>query len=472
LSYLDEAQDRAHAALHGVITGIGGLLPSGGNVTDRKDVSARLHQWLAAHAPTLALVDPKTGKMAGAGAEPLGAGSFGMVFLARERDGEQRSLALKVPHGKNNVASLQEDCDKISFIFKAIEAGGNATMHGEHHVMHCVKAYIEADPPFIALEYAGISGQEAIVSELLSPDKIHGYFKQVVLALAAFNAAVPPQIHHDLKWTNTAIDANGCLKLSDLDTVFPGTHGVFENVTKWVPFSAAYAPPEIIEYIHAAELNSSALQMLGHATWTTTKADLVRMASAKPWKFHNFECGATEGAFPETPCPLAHSWDIYSAGMMAVSNLCGLDAYAYARRVMRPSEPEAQLKAVQQQHGLSRNAARQILGSVGGQEELQVRRLRRQLEVASEEMANLDKSGQLALDGTWWAWKEKLAYCMCLPNASIELLERMTSRNPAERPRPQELLESVLFRSVSTGCAADPPAEPVDKKFTECRNSA
>ena len=83
LSHLDEAQGRADAALHAVLAGLGALLPSRGTARDPKDVSVRLHKWLAAHSPTWALLDPDTGKEAGADAKPLGEGSFGMVFLAR-----------------------------------------------------------------------------------------------------------------------------------------------------------------------------------------------------------------------------------------------------------------------------------------------------------------------------------------------------------------------------------------------------
>lgn len=449
-----------------MLAGLGALLPSRGTARDPKDVSARLHEWLAAHSPTWALLDPDTGKEAGAGAKPLGEGSFGMVFLARD---EQRSLALKVPRDSAKVASLQEECDKVSTIFKAIEAGGAAKMHGEHHVMHCVKSYMEADPPFIALEYAGMSGQEALVSEPQSPDKVHGYLKQMVLALAAFNEAAPPQIHHDLKWTNTAVDTKGCLKLIDLDTVLPGRRGEWENTRKMIPFSPLYAPPEINEYMKDAQVRPYALNMLHDATGTTQVAAMARKAFGKPEEFHNFACGTKRGAHPEDPCPLAHSWDIYSAGVMAVSSLCGFDAYGYAKNAGDPGMDRA-VKQVQESAGLSRAAAQQIMGFVLAENELKGQALWRKLAAASEGMAELARHGKLALNESW-AWKEKLAYCTCLPKASLTLLDRMVSSNPAERPRPQELLESVLFSSVATGCAADPPAESADPKFAECRSS-
>merc|ERR1712093_377842 len=46
-------------------------------------------------------------------------------------------------------------------------------------------------------------------------------------------------------------------------------------------------------------------------------------------------------------------------------------------------------------------------------------------------------------------YERKRNYCGCLPDGSMQMLDRMVSQHPEKRPTPRELLESPLFRNMS-----------------------
>lgn len=385
------------------------------------EASARagdLGVWLRSNAPRFELLDAATRKQS-LDPLPLGWGAWGIVYLAGEQvsdGGGERLVALKTGIGKKGEEKLVQECKRNANIFQAMDAGVNRAVAdlGARHVVRCVADYSNAAVPFIAMEFAGQMGAE-VVAEAAHPEVVLRYVKQVALALAAFDQAVPPQIHYDLKWQNTAVN-DGCLKLIDLDSSLPGTYP--ESVgNEHNDYTEDFAPPE----------------------------------QGSPG--HKFLCGDRH-AQGDDRCPWAHAWDAYSLGAMTIPFLCGMQEHASALMIMQFGE-ELALQIVdmfKDRSGLPSSEIAEALLAAGS---------------AIVEMKTHSLQGFIALHDTpeaaahrqQWparltaAFEAKLSFCKEMPLSLVQLLDRMISRAPDVRPRPSEVLR--LLSNVSTGCAWD-----------------
>lgn len=417
---------------------------------DTDALAQRLERWLESQqSQPYALLDPSTGGRPkdNATATPLGGGSFGVAFLAWNID-DGGPVVLKVAKAEGGN-KLKAECDNVIALHKAIEAGAK----DHRHLMRCFRQYMEADPPFIVLEMAGEkSGWEAIVSAQ-TPESAHGYLKQVIFGLAALDAAVPPMIHHDLKWANVAVNEKKCLKLVDLDTAIPGTVAMYND--KRIVFAThMYTPPEQGLFAHAAVSNPEGLKEYLAAKDTQQQESLVKHLWDKPELWHNFQC--TAQAEPPTDgnasCPLSHSWDVYSAGIMAVAAVCGGSELGLAaEKLHRGSDNiEDDVKFVMDQNKWSREVAKMSLGTLYWLQMAQRNTLGYFDFLDVPEVLPEGWEEMVGAKGV-----SKIKYCQD-GKVDKELLRRMVDTDPAMRPTPKQLLEADLFRSVKSQCASDP----------------
>eukprot|EP00443_Scrippsiella_acuminata_P056544 CAMPEP_0115525834 /NCGR_PEP_ID=MMETSP0271-20121206/81964_1 /TAXON_ID=71861 /ORGANISM="Scrippsiella trochoidea, Strain CCMP3099" /LENGTH=486 /DNA_ID=CAMNT_0002957505 /DNA_START=9 /DNA_END=1469 /DNA_ORIENTATION=+ len=376
------------------------------------------------------VLDPDTFGPAkqGESVKALGSGFSGTVYLARSRASGQL-VAIKMAKNKRAEYSLTRECERAQKVHASIAAGDDEGDRSDvsSHVVRCLAQEKDYKPPFVALEYAGRPAVRALAA---AKDHVVALqlLKQVFLGLRAMQKGVPPTIHHDLKWDNVAVADDGCLKIIDLDSA---TKGVNEKqFTRGRAFTEAFAPPE---------LNPRG-----------------------PF----FACGASGG---ESNCPLAYSYDTYSAGIMAASVLCGAPEF-YGIKILQDPESNRPLLTASRDSGLSGYALLYDAGLTWAlYENVRLWSIADQARMLRNWTTSLLPSIHALSSESWKrlslqlhsALESKLSLCESASNSSasagldFSVLDWMRTREPEHRPRPQEVLDSALFHGIDTGCSRD-----------------
>ena len=63
---------------------------------------------------------------------------------------------------------------------------------GSLHLVRCLQVVPDFDPPFIVMDYAGVSGSAAVADA--PPEEVLGLWKQIFFTLAALDGSSPPQV--------------------------------------------------------------------------------------------------------------------------------------------------------------------------------------------------------------------------------------------------------------------------------------
>jgi len=209
-------------------------------------------------------------------------GGFGKVFKATCKKHPHRGKlhAIKVP---NDASGLESKCRAIQNIQQMvhIQDGPDFT-----HIMNCIES--SSIYKYMILEWSGTDGSKAIIGK--SFDEAMGLFKQLLIGLSSLHREAPMAtiVHHDLKWQNVGIDEKNCLRIIDLEDAFPGVWGHRNDGAAGYTFSTPETEPKD--------------------------------------KRFGFFCGLTPGQAKDARalCPFAHSYDAYTAGIMAIQ-LFGID---------------------------------------------------------------------------------------------------------------------------------------------------
>eukprot|EP00419_Tripos_fusus_P003211 CAMPEP_0172682372 /NCGR_PEP_ID=MMETSP1074-20121228/18125_1 /TAXON_ID=2916 /ORGANISM="Ceratium fusus, Strain PA161109" /LENGTH=462 /DNA_ID=CAMNT_0013501047 /DNA_START=68 /DNA_END=1453 /DNA_ORIENTATION=+ len=365
--------------------------------------------------------------------EEVGKGSFGTVYKATSKAHPEVTVALKVPNDLANSSAMAGDCGKMQALEQRIKS-----QPGNGHVIRC----LENGKDYIALEWAGKQGDKAIRGKPLN--QILQYFKQLMLALRALQAANPTFVHHDLKWDNVAIADDQCLRVIDLDAGIDGAC-LFQH--QGVGTFPATAPPEY-------DKSSNVLA---------------------------FECGLEECAGPYTPCPLAYSWDMYTAGAMAV-DMCGLDLLAAVRHIVSNNKTKAFNLLVQEtdeQNNFENDPEKELhelglhifLGTdwdrlnpnswtaalVGeGAQEARHSFVDDVNYGFSDDEQGLLKTWRMSSSRVL-AMAARVSDCAQLGEDILKKFDEMIDANPQSRPEPQQVLN--VMSDVDTGCSLDKPKE-------------
>jgi len=390
--------------------------------------------------------------------ELAGEGTFGSVYKAItdvDTDHTDQQVAIKVMKGRANSADLRKQCQKIQVLHEVVKAAQGSGVH----LMNC----IESAAQYVVYEWAGEEGSKLLPTQ--SFDAARSLLKQVIMALHALSCGSGKTIvHHDLKWQNVAVQ-DGCLKLIDLDDWIYGQWG---NRLKKTPYTPLFSPPEIL----------------------TTKV--------RP---KNYFCGLTASRANEqggagVVCPGAYSFDIYTAGMMAVQ-ICGFEWVFFATfmqeemsRMQELVQREVKRKSLQREvkryagedpvyesipmYGIARLKAYLLQGNkLRDLLSVQPDYIQEYAEIFKEEtMCNSLASEGFKLthgcnqekfkmdDATLMSHaafaKEKFVSCKAeLTPDAIDTMESMLHSQPRLRPDPAKLLNSELFTGVATNCDDD-----------------
>jgi len=376
-----------------------------------------------------------------------GEGMYGIVYKAKDSTTGQL-VAIKVMKGNVGGDALQAQCKKIEDLHKVTEVSQGPEIA---HLMNC----IEAQTQYVVYEWAGEEGSKLLPS--LSFDAARALLKQVIMALHALSRATI--LHHDLKWQNVAIEA-GCLKLIDLDGWIFGQWG---NRFHKTVHSSLCSPPEIL----------------------------------KRRRPENYFCGLTESAAEaqggaEAVCPGAYSFDIYSAGMMALQ-ICGFEWMFFANFMQEDGHVQQPAIKVEQQREMKRFAAWMghlydsipFYGIIRLKAYLlQGNKLRNLLKfnpddilrvvqnfkeetmcnsLASEtykakykcDQAQFKMDDAILMSHAQFAKKKFKSCKTTLTTDAVDIIESMLHNQPQQRPNPSRLLNSELFTGVPTNCPYD-----------------
>jgi len=200
--------------------------------------------------------------------------------------GTKPEYAIKLPQVWNKQCNTNKNELELSYEKEL------RSKKGSKHIIKCLGKVWGTDGGnrqknvYEVYEWAGKEGS-TVLQEITTFKKVFGLMKQVILALFAMQSVSPICIHHDLKWTNVAIDDAQCLRLTDMDN----SPGCNENGCCMTP-TPLYAPG-----VYSECRNS------GYA-WCPDKGF-------------------------QDACPSRHDFDIFSAGLMA-AEACALDWMFYA----------------------------------------------------------------------------------------------------------------------------------------------
>jgi len=331
--------------------------------------------------------------------------------------------------------------------------------------MNCIEAHSQ----YVVYEWAGEEGSKVLPQK--SFDEARALLKQVVMALHALSRGSRTTIlHHDLKWQNVAVES-GCLKLIDLDDWIPGRWGRRLDITAHTPL---FSPLEI-------------LTEKGRKNYF---CGLTATAAAATARTGNFETALV-------PCPGAYSFDIYTAGMMALQ-ICGFEWVFFAkfmhdritntdslreqqRNVWRYAEEDPIYETIPY-YGIHRLKVYLLRGYhlrdlltfnpntiLEIVEHFQREPMCKSLQKNCGQQEFKDHDVKLILHAGHA--KRKFESCKQHP-AAVETIEKMLHIRPRERPDPSSLLTSPLFSGVPTGCSFDAEAsiqesERVPTEMTE-----
>jgi len=366
--------------------------------------------------------------------EPVGEGQFGTVYKATSKAHPEFTVALKVPKDANNSAVMAGDCGKMQALEQRIKS-----QPGNGHVIRC----LESGKGYVALEWAGTQGDRAIHGKTLI--QILKYFKQLMLALRSLQAAHPTFVHHDLKWDNVAIADDQCLRVIDLDA---GIDGACQFQHKGVDTFPATAPPEF----DGSE------------------------------KFLAFQCGLNcTQAGPSTTCPLAYTWDMYTAGAMAVE-MCGLDLLAAVRYIVSndvedvfddlvhetdeldnyENDPEEELHKLGLHIFLG--TAKDRLNPNSWTAHILGEHAQQARHSFVDDVTDSFSQADQALLKKWRIDEQRVSvmvnrvsHCAQLGEGILKKFDEMIDANPQSRPEPQQVLD--VMSDVDTGCSLDKPQE-------------
>lgn len=356
---------------------------------------------------------------------PLASGSWGEMYKAVRKDNGEL-VVLNVPHDGKSIGGRMSSVATGCKLLQSLNIGP------EHHLMSCLE-YVHIPPPgYAVFDFGGRNG--LAVASTVGPHAVQQLAKQLFLSLAFLAQASPPLVHMDVKWDNTAVDSQMCLKLIDADDLWKGTVGHSQTGGK----------------VHTPKFAPRDVQIDGGLS---------------------FYCGAKPENKGDGVCPHAFAFDVYSAGVSMMSFMCGV--------------AEAELVSRCVNHGATRTNCLQKLYSDRyasevanwGQEGVLFMNVINALEDVplfhdAEELHKyfVDDPAHLMLDASLKhgelassfseevkQFEQKQQHCVKLftdPGTREALLGAVIA-DAEKRWSPKKVLESPLFKELSTGCALD-----------------
>jgi len=350
--------------------------------------------------------------------------------------GTKPEYAIKLPQVWNKQCNTNKNELELSYEKEL------RSKKGSKHIIKCLGKVWGTDGGnrqknvYEVYEWAGKEGS-TVLQEITTFKKVFGLMKQVILALFAMQSVSPICIHHDLKWTNVAIDDAQCLRLTDMDN----SPGCNENGCCMTP-TPLYAPG-----VYSECRNS------GYA-WCPDKG------------------------FRDA-CPSIHDFDIFSAGLMA-AEACALDWMFYAITFLG-ADPQIQTKI---KNGVSdkpdeknpragllylrkRTVERLLPGALRAYPgvfetiNLDAPVYNKELvEFKPDDIQNAikktlapDKPSDILNQAAHNA-AERLKECQKRPD-DVKIIDSMIDKDPRKRPRPDDILASSLFKDVENECTFD-----------------
>lgn len=363
--------------------------------------------------------------------EPLGEGARSVVFLVRERNsGEVRALKMAQHHVA--AAAFDAECSTAQAVHLRVAKSEDPSVvaTGSRHLLRCFRADTAFSPALLELEYGGGAPWARLASN--HSTQTLRLLKQLFLGLHAFEKSKPQTVHHDIKWENTAVSKDGCLKIIDFDAALAGLPNIIEDARR-MPYTEGYSESGYVE------------------------------------------CGPRGGQ-----CTLAYSFDAYSAGMMASASLCGAAEWRFYQKVLEePAAANSQLRKALPEANQEAAVAMYLVGfrSILGR----LDRMPMKALVEKMEKSPIPKPEEVSAEGRGAAanpastrgglaklaatllhegFARKLEFCESLLGTDdgrqgLEILDRLRSEEAGRRPRPSEVLASSLFRGAATGCDSD-----------------